>query len=453
MRSEFMKYAMQIDSLTVFAALRCDPVIGRLRQLLGALALPKAGEAAEGFPAAGTAALVPLYSDLLAALYPQGADLSEYIRRLVLSDDNFYVQAVAAGRPLPEAIQEAARRELNLLQDLAALDCRQIRAAIDYDGYLPMWTTSKTYLISDFMARLEKLPATGFGIFAQYIFFRIADEPAGVSRYQGFGYPRAVSDPNAAPYSGAAAPICTARPTGMFTGHGQIVPVPHPDVQPLEGLYGYAREKQLILRNTEALVEGAGASNMLLYGDAGTGKSSTIKAAAAAYADRGLRLIEVRKNQLYQIPEIVAQLAENPLKFILFIDDLSFAGNDDNFSALKATLEGSVAGRTGNTVIYATSNRRHLVKETFSDRAGDELHENDTIQETMSLAARFGLTITFSKPEKDDYLDIVRSLATEYGIQVPDEELVRRAEAHAIRRGGRSPRTAKQFVELLKIGL
>jgi len=173
----------------------------------------------------------------------------------------------------------------------------------------------------------------------------------------------------------------------------------------------------------------------------------------AEYADRGLRIVEIKKNQLYQIPEVLDQLADNPLKFILFIDDLSFSGNDDNFSALKATLEGSVAGCTGNTVIYATSNRRHLVKETFSGRDGDELHVNDTLQETMSLAARFGLTITFSKPDKDEYLSIVRSLAAKYGIDMPEDELLRRAEAHAIRRNGRSPRTAKQFVELLKIGL
>ena len=174
---------------------------------------------------------------------------------------------------------------------------------------------------------------------------------------------------------------------------------------------------------------------------------------ALEYADQGLRIVEVKKNQLYQIPDVLEELSSNPLKFILFIDDLSFSGNDDNFSALKATLEGSVAGCGGNTVIYATSNRRHLVKETFGDRTGDELHVNDTMQETMSLAARFGLTITFSKPSKDEYLDIVRSLAAEYGVDLPDEELVRRAEAHAIRRNGRSPRTAKQFVELLKIGL
>ena len=147
------------------------------------------------------------------------------------------------------------------------------------------------------------------------------------------------------------------------------------------------------------------------------------------------------------------ELAANPLRFVLFIDDLSFTGNDDNFSALKATLEGGVSGCGDNVVIYATSNRRHLVKESFADRVGDELHLNDTMQETMSLSARFGLTVTFQKPDKEEYLQIVKSLAAEYGVKMDEAELFRRAEAHAIRKNGRSPRTAKQFIELLKIGV
>ena len=231
------------------------------------------------------------------------------------------------------------------------------------------------------------------------------------------------------------------------------MPVKHPDCQMLDQLFGYERERDLIIRNTRALVDGTGASNMLLYGDAGTGKSSTVKAVAANMAPDGLRVIEVRKNQLYQIPDIMEELSANPLRFIIFIDDLSFNGNDDNFSALKATLEGSISGCSDNIAIYATSNRRHLVKETFSDRTGDELHVNDTLQETMSLAARFGLTITFQKPDKDEYLHIVKELAAEYGVDMDEAELFRKAEAHAIRKNGRSPRTAKQFIELLKIGI
>ena len=163
--------------------------------------------------------------------------------------------------------------------------------------------------------------------------------------------------------------------------------------------------------------------------------------------------MEFKKNQLADILPIMEFLSDIPLKFIFYIDDLSFSANDDTFCELKGILEGSAASYAGNIAIYATSNRRHLIKESMEDRVGNQLHVNDTLQETMSLAARFGLTITFSKPEKDLYLEIVRSLAADYGIDLPDEELCRRAEAFAIRQNGRSPRTAKQFLQLTKIGL
>ena len=192
---------------------------------------------------------------------------------------------------------------------------------------------------------------------------------------------------------------------------------------------------------------------MLLYGDAGTGKSSAIKAIANEYAARGLRLVEVKKNQLYQIPDLMDQLAANPLKFILFIDDLSFTTNDDNFAALKAILEGSVGGRAGNIAVYATSNRRHLIKETLEDRQGSDIHESDTRQELMSLAARFGLTVTFGQPDKSRFVQIVTDLAAQYGVEDDPEKLIVRAEAFAIRAGGRSPRVAKQFIELCKAGV
>lgn len=170
---------------------------------------------------------------------------------------------------------------------------------------------------------------------------------------------------------------------------------------------------------------------------------------ANAYKDRGLRLIELKKNQLHEIPHLVDQLSRNPLKFILFIDDLSFAKNDDDFAALKAILEGSVSARANNLAVYATSNRRHLVKETFPDRQGDEVHISDTLEELISLSDRFGLTITFQKPQKKVYLEIVHDLALRYGITMPQNQLDIQAEAFAIARSGRSARAAKQFVESL----
>ena len=387
----------EIDSLTVFSDIKNDPVISGLRELSRAI-----GDRDDELA-------VAVYSDMVSHMYRTTASMTDYIRTLVLQDDNFYVKGRAAGRQMETEIETAADHELSVLQEISVLKSSDVREVIGYDGFLPDWTNSVSDIRYDFLEKMGNISRTGYGIYARYSFFRVED--------------------------------------------GNIVPVAHPDYQSLDELYGYERERDLIIKNTTAFVEGKGAGNMLLYGDAGTGKSSTIKAVAASLVSAGLRVIEVKKTQLYQIPGIMEELSSNPLRFILFIDDLSFTGNDDNFSALKATLEGSISGCGDNVVIYATSNRRHLVKETFADRMGDELHINDTMQETMSLSARFGLTITFQKPDKDEYLNIVRSLAKEYGLKMDDDELCRRAEAHAIRKNGRSPRTAKQFVELLKIGI
>ena len=199
--------------------------------------------------------------------------------------------------------------------------------------------------------------------------------------------------------------------------------------------------------NTKALLAGRPAANILLTGDAGTGKSSTVKAVGNEFFGEGLRIIEVRKDQLAMIPALLDELAGNPLKFILFIDDLSFAGEDDRFNGLKAVLEGSVAARSHNVVVYATSNRRHLVRERFADRDGDEVHRNDTLQEIVSLSNRFGIQITFQRPDKKTYLHIVSQLAGQKGVVMDDAELAAGAERYALERGGRSARLAKQYIE------
>ena len=150
---------------------------------------------------------------------------------------------------------------------------------------------------------------------------------------------------------------------------------------------------------------------------------------------------------LHTIPSLLDELVENPLKFILFIDDLSFVSNDKDFTALKTVLEGSIAARSNNVVVYATSNRRHLVNETFGSRKGDEVHLNDTLEEVSSLSARFGIVITFGKPDRDLYATVVVQLAEHYGLSIPKNDLIQGAEAYAIRSGGRSPRVARQYIE------
>ena len=194
---------------------------------------------------------------------------------------------------------------------------------------------------------------------------------------------------------------------------------------------------------------GRPAANALLCGDAGAGKSSTVKAVANALFDEGIRLIELRKDQLRFLPYVMGKISGNPLKFIIFIDDLSFNRSNDDFSMLKAALEGSASAKADNAVIYATSNRRHIVKESFADREGDDVHVNDTLQETLSLSERFGLVVLFSKPNKALYLEIVKGLAARRGIVMDEAKLEVQAEAFALRKGNRSARCAEQFIESL----
>ena len=178
--------------------------------------------------------------------------------------------------------------------------------------------------------------------------------------------------------------------------------------------------------------------------------SSTVKACANFFYSEGVRLIELRKDQLMSLSPVMGRIADNPLKFIIFIDDLSFNRDDDNFSMLKAALEGSASAKAKNAVIYATSNRRHIIKESFSDRdSSDDVHRTDTVQELMSLSDRFGLKVYFRRPDKALYLHIVKTLADKAGIEMDEGELTRRAEAFALDRGSRSPRAAEQFVGTL----
>ena len=227
---------------------------------------------------------------------------------------------------------------------------------------------------------------------------------------------------------------------------GSALPIVHPDTIRLHDLPGYERQKKQVLQNTRAFLDGKDANNILLYGDKGTGKSSTVKAVANEYADRGLKIIQMSPRHITCFPKLFEQTLRSPFRFIVFLDDLTFDREDDNFAALKAFIEGGLAGKPSNLVIYATSNRRHLIRESMADRQGDDVRVRDTLETVTSLSDRFGLEITFSVPDKDEYLYIVEQLADESGLALERDELHLLAERFALRRNGRSPRTARQFI-------
>lgn len=229
-----------------------------------------------------------------------------------------------------------------------------------------------------------------------------------------------------------------------------LVGIPYPDQVTLQDLIGYEHQKETVVKNTEAFVSGKKANNMLLYGERGTGKSSTIKALVNAYYARGLRLLEVHKAQFAGLPEIMRTLREYPQRFMIFIDDLSFESNETEYKHLKYILEGGMEVLPDNVVIYATSNRRHLVRENWQDReGGGEVRIHDSVSEKLSLADRFGITVTFTSPDQDEYLKIVEGLAKKSGLRIPLNELQERALQWERWHNGRSGRTAKQFIQSL----
>ncbi len=231
----------------------------------------------------------------------------------------------------------------------------------------------------------------------------------------------------------------------------QIVPITNIAHVHLDDLVGYEIAKKKLIDNTEAFVMGKRANNCLLFGDAGTGKSSSIKAILNQYYDQGLRMIEVYKHQFKDLNDVIAQIKNRNYKFIIYMDDLSFEEFEIEYKYLKAVIEGGLERKPENVLIYATSNRRHLIRETFRDKADrdEELHTNDTVQEKLSLVARFGVTIYFGSPDKKEFQEIVRVLARKGGIDMPEEELLLEANKWELAHGGLSGRTAQQFVDYL----
>lgn len=233
----------------------------------------------------------------------------------------------------------------------------------------------------------------------------------------------------------------------------ELEPITNTELIRLSDLIGYESQKAELTENTEAFVEGKKANNVLLYGDAGTGKSTSIKAILNEFYDKGLRIIEIYKHQFEYLPRIIAEIKKRNYRFIIYMDDLSFEENEIEYKYLKAVIEGGLEIRPENVLIYATSNRWHLIKETWHDRndivVKEDVRHSDTMEEKLSLYDRFGCTINYSKPDQKNYFNIVLELAHRNDIEISDEELINKARAWSMQHGGRSGRTARQLINYL----
>lgn len=349
---------------------------------------------------------IDLYSEFLSELFKSDNNLADFILSQIFLDDNIYISKCILKQEINNNLKKTFKNELNFFKYISSFDFSSILNK-EYSKNIAELEIKEIDFYKIYFEHIKNIDKKGYGIFYNNNMFVLDDRK-------------------------------------------NIIAVKNKDNQDIKKLYGYEIERNKVLSNTKILIEGKKANNILLYGDAGTGKSSTVKAVANFFKDEGLRLIEIKKNQLHFITDIIEKLSCSPLKFIIFIDDLTFSSNDDTFSYLKAILEGGVNSFPNNIAVYVTSNYRHLIKENFTDRTGDDIHIEDTIQQIMSLTNRFGMIITFQRPGRDLFKEIVLSYAKENNIKMDKEELINQAEAYAIRSAGRSPRVAKQFIELLK---
>lgn len=343
-----------------------------------------------------------------------------YVSKLILTDDNVFTKAAAAGKcdELDASILDAVRSDLKKLEVIASISADDIyRAEENSDiaeilSTMPKWNSNGRAMLpltENWAEQIEDLKAfhrtNGYGMFAKFVAFTWRNE--------------------------------------------EFIPITAIDDIRLTDLKNYEIQRNKVVDNTVAFLSDLPSNNVLLYGDRGTGKSSTVHAILNEYKNQGLRMIEISKGDINDLTMIRERISNSPMKFIIFIDDLSFDNHDDSFGELKAALEGSLSGRQSNTLIYATSNRRHLIKENFSDREND-VNRSDTLQEELSLSDRFGLSITFMNPDKADFQDIVDKIANDRGLTSDREKLLEAAEQWARRRGGRSPRCARQFIDYVE---
>lgn len=429
------------DSLVIYRQLLQDEVLTDLRSLLMLLAL--GDSSAEQLNAAG------LYCSVCSKLFNAGMGLKEYISNKLIHSENCFSRAagINGAACLDGALKVSVRHDFEALHKIASLKPELLKGWIsgvsgsesglpEAVKSLPEWPDKRLKLdavISDSIHTLFMESGDWGGLAERLAGYHFQHGSGIFSEYMAFVWKHGGN------------------------GGGCLEGVESPDPVSFAELVSYEMERSMVIENTEQFLAGHPANNILLYGTKGTGKSATVKALLNEYGSRGLRMIEVPKKHLADFPEIIRQLSGRGQKFILFIDDLAFEDNEENYTAIKAALEGGLERKPDNVLVYATSNRSHLIKERFSDRAGfvsgepdDEVHAADTMQEKLSLSDRFGITVVFTPPDKKKYLDIVDGIAEKRGLGVDKEYLHREALKWELRFNGRSPRTARQFVDWLE---
>lgn len=389
----------QLRGLSAFRSLLDTPMLKDALQLLDAAAR-RDGEGA-----------LAAYDQMFYRLKAEGySGLGTWLWDTLRYTETPYGDLAGSGRSDPE-LERAACRDVDALLQLAQLGAEDIRVAL------------KPILTEEYVSVLDNLPAWETG--APFTF----EELAAFYQENGAGL--------------------YAKYRAFLWEEGRLVPVADPDCPHPVELLGYDQQRKQVLDNTRLLVEGKPSNNVLLFGDGGTGKSATVKSMLYLPGMENLRLIEIQKENLVGMPRLIRSLAGRRQSFILFIDDLAFDQDDKTYSSLKTILEGGLEKRPLNVAIYATSNRRHLVRQTFSDRAGDEVDAFETISEKTALAERFGLRIPYMTMSKSEYLALIDHLAGLYHVEMNREVLHAKAMEWEIRHAGRTPRVARQFIASL----
>jgi len=419
------KTRIAMESLGVYRGLLQDDVISKLYTLFEYLAK-------NPHDIVGT---LKIYNEFYYTLMKKGkgSSLRDYIIKEIIFHDNIFATLVQTSEieDMTNDIAQAAAQDLKYLGQIASIMPKDIQEMGSQLPHLSRWDVNGPFAIQEEYSKVIEM---------------FQNTPS---------WDKCIHDLARFHKENGSGPW--AKFKGFIWEGEDLQGVMSLDPIRISNLIGYEIERQKVIDNTRAFLDGYPANNMLLYGGRGTGKSSTVKAMLNEYYTQGLRMIEISKEHLGSFPKIIRKIKDYPQKFILFIDDLSFENSEGAYTSLKAVLEGGLETRPKNVVIYATSNRKHLIKEKFSDRAGlmyggsdDEVRAADTMQEKLSLSDRFGMTVTFSSPNQKEYLEIVDGLVKERGIKIDQETLHKKAIQWEMWYNAKSPRTATQFVDWLE---